>query len=285
MAIEINKPEPLKIGTHYHYTLSSYEPVSITITVPTVTDADVEFALESIAHEHGTSGDKVDDAWVQENLGAPSLDALKKSLHSQLEHMNSQYAEESKAPLAARELALRLNQSVPVDEIAKYRNQLQQSMAFEAAQQGIDLSHYLAQLGVNQASMDAMLDDRAAQTAGEQAALSAYAEEKKLKVVEDELPRLLQLTKEDAEKVVEQARGLGQLDDLMSDARNVKAANVAASEATCTYAHETPEEAKVRSEQYHAMLEMMRQQAQAQADESDEGDKPSPEDKGFKLVD
>lgn len=281
MAIEINKPEPLKIGNRYHYTLSSYEPVSVTITVPTVTDTDVEFALESIAHDRGTTGDKIDDAWVKENLGDGTVEDLKKQLRAQLEHMNSQYAEESKAPLAARELALRLNQSVPMDEIAKYRSQLQQSMAFEAAQQGIDLNHYLAQLGVNQASMDAMLDDRAAQTAGEQAALSAYAEEKKLKVVEDELPRLLQLTKDDAEKVVEQARGLGQLDDLMADALNIKAANVAASEATCTYAHETPEEAKARSEQYETMLKMMREQAKM----AEKDDKESPEDKGFKLVD
>ncbi len=33
MDLEIHKPAPLKIGDRYHYTLSSYDPVSITVTV------------------------------------------------------------------------------------------------------------------------------------------------------------------------------------------------------------------------------------------------------------
>ena len=285
MAIEINKPAPLKIGDRYHYTLSSYDPVTITVTVPTVTDTDIEFAIESIAREHGATGADVDDAWVAANLeGLCTLDDLKKALHSQLEHMNSHYAEESKAPLCAGELAKRLNQQVPMDEIARYREQLQQAMRYDAMQQGVDPDQYFAQMGIDQMALDAMFDDRAAQTAGEQAALSAYAAEKKLKVADEEIAGLLGLSAADGEKVIEQARGMGQLEDLRANALNMKAANVVASECTCTYAHETPAEAEARSEQYQAMLEMMRAQDAARA----EGAKDDADDKGegpdLKLV-
>lgn len=278
MAIEINKPAPLKIGDRYHYTLSSYDPVSITVTVPTVTDTDVEFALESVAREHGTTGTAIDDAWVAANLeGVETVDQLKAALRNQLEAMNSAYAEQSKAPLCAEQLALRLSQSVPLDEIARYRDQLQQAMRLDAMQQGVDPDQYFAQMGIDQAALDAMFDDRAAQMAGQQAALSAYAAEKKLSVSDDEIPALLGLTREDGQKVIDQARGAGQLEDLRADALNMKAANVVASECTCNYAHETPTEAQARSEQYQAMLEMMRAQdaAQAQAaDDKDKGDGP-----------
>ncbi len=279
MAIEINKPAPLKIGDRYHYTLSSYDPVTITVTVPTVTDTDIEFAIESIAREHGATGADVDDAWVAANLeGLSTLDDLKKALHSQLEHMNSHYAEESKAPLCAGELAKRLNQQVPMDEIARYREQLQQAMRYDAMQQGVDPDQYFAQMGIDQMALDAMFDDRAAQTAGEQAALSAYAAEKKLKVADEEIAGLLGLSAADGEKVIEQARGMGQLEDLRANALNMKAANVVASECTCTYAPEP------RSEQYQAMLEMMRAQDAARA----EGAKDDADDKGegpdLKLV-
>ncbi len=198
--------------------------------------------------------------------------------------MNSHYAEESKAPLCAGELAKRLNQQVPMDEIARYREQLQQAMRYDAMQQGVDPDQYFAQMGIDQMALDAMFDDRAAQTAGEQAALSAYAAEKKLKVADEEIAGLLGLSAADGEKVIEQARGMGQLEDLRANALNMKAANVVASECTCTYAHETPAEAEARSEQYQAMLEMMRAQDAARA----EGAKDDADDKGegpdLKLV-
>ena len=77
---------------------------------------------------------------------------------------------------------------------------------------------------------------------------------------------------------------MGQLEDLRANALNMKAANVVASECTCTYAHETPAEAEARSEQYQAMLEMMRAQDAARA----EGAKDDADDKGegpdLKLV-
>ncbi|MEY8437759.1 hypothetical protein AAK967_08485 [Atopobiaceae bacterium 24-176] len=277
MAIEINKPAPLKIGGRYHYTLSSYDPVTITVTVPTVTDTDIEFALESVAREHGATGADVNDAWVAANLeGLSTVDELKSALRSQLDHMNSHYAEESKAPLCASELAKRLNQQVPMDEIARYRDQLQQAMRYDAIQQGVDPDQYFAQMGIDQAALDAMFDDRAAQTAGEQAALSAYAAEKKLKVADEEIAGLLGLSPADGEKVIEQARGMGQLEDLRANALNMKAANVVVSECTCTYAHETPAQAEARSEQYETMLEMMRAQDSAKSDDkdADKGDAP-----------
>lgn len=283
MAIEINKPAPLKIGSHYHYTLSSYEPVTITVMVPQVTPTDVEFALENIAREHGTTGQDVTDQWVEKNIeGMKTVEELKDALRKSLEHMNADYAEQSKLPLAAEALAERLQQSIPMEEIARYREQVRQAMAFEAMQQGLDLDTYLAQSGIPQASFDAMLDDRAAHAAGQQAALSAFAAEKKLTVDEGEIPNLLQLSPADASQVIEQARAAGQYDDLEADCLNMKAARVLVSECTCNYERETPEAAAARDQQFKAILEMMRQQdaEAAAADSADEKDG----DDGLKLV-
>jgi FKBP-type peptidyl-prolyl cis-trans isomerase (trigger factor) len=279
MSIEINKPAPLKIGNTYHYTLSSYEPVSITVVVPSVTDADVEFGLAGIASDKGAKLADVNDAWVKENLGAPSVAEVREALRRQLEQMNAQYAEDSKPGLCATELSKRLNQAVPADEIARYAAQLEQSMAFDAMSQGVQLDEYLAQMGVMRSQFDEMLTARGKEGAEQQAALAAYAAEKKLKVDDSEIPALLGMSVADGQKVIEDAKKAGQLGDLRRDCLNMKAANVAATECSCNYVHETQEDADLRAEQYQAVLAMMDAQAEAVAQAED-----GKEDKGFKLV-
>ena len=61
MAIDIAKPQPIRLGDRYLYTLGSYDPVQVTITVERVTDSDVDFALESVAEELHTAIDAIDD--------------------------------------------------------------------------------------------------------------------------------------------------------------------------------------------------------------------------------
>ncbi|BCV19651.1 hypothetical protein AAK684_06480 [Leptogranulimonas caecicola] len=284
MDLEIHKPAPLKIGDRYHYTLSSYDPVSITVTVSQVTDADIDFAIAGIASSNGIKPEDIDDAWVAEHIdGASTVQEFRTTLRSQLEAMNTQSVEQSKPALCAQQLALRLNQAVPMDEIAKYRSALEQSMSFEAAQAGMDLATYAAHMGIDSAAMTAMLDDRAAHVAGEQAALSAYAAEKKLKVADQEIPALLGLNPQDGEKVIEQARGAGQLEDLRADALNMKAARVITSECNCTYKHESAEEAQARSEQLKAFAEMMLTQ-QNEETQDDKGDDKEDNKSNFKLV-
>ncbi len=254
-----NKHDALKVGDYYHYTLSNYDPVSVTVHVPSVGDLDVEFMMENFAHMHNSTLAKIDDAWLQKNLkGISTVDDFKKVMRVEAERLNAQYAEEQKTAAVVSELARRLEQRVPLEEIAKYREQILHAMQFDAQRQGTTLEQFLAQMGLSEANLDAVLDDRAAQAAGQDAALSAYANHKKLKVPEEEIPTLLQLPPEQATEVIEQARKAGQMGALERDCKNIKAAQLVVGEADVTYSHDTPEQTKQREEQLKQMLQQIR---------------------------
>ena len=74
-----NKPEPLFIEGHYHFTLSSYDPVQITITVPHISEREVEAELNGALRSRGHAGeDAPSDEWVAEHFeGIESLSALR----------------------------------------------------------------------------------------------------------------------------------------------------------------------------------------------------------------
>ena len=52
-----NKPEPLFIEGHYHFTLSSYDPVQIAITIPHVSEREVEAELNGALRSRGHAGE------------------------------------------------------------------------------------------------------------------------------------------------------------------------------------------------------------------------------------
>lgn len=253
-----SKPIALKVGNHYHYTLSSYEPVSVTVHVPSVGELDVEFMMENLAHMHNTTLAKIDDTWLQKNMdGIKNIDEFRRAMRAEAERLNAQYAEDQKTAAVVAELARRLEQQVPLDEISRYREQLLQAMQFDAQRQGTNLEQFLAQMGVSSANLDSILDDRAAKTAGQDAALSAYATHKKLKVPEEEIPALLQLPLEQATEVIEQARKSGHMDALEHDCKNIKASQLVVGEADVTYSHDTPEQTKQREEELKQMLQQI----------------------------
>ena len=69
MAIEFEKPQPLMLGDKAHYTLTSYDPVTITVQVPFTTDEDVEFALDTVLQRMGATPEKLSDsAWLAEHF-------------------------------------------------------------------------------------------------------------------------------------------------------------------------------------------------------------------------
>lgn len=281
MAIE--KPAPLQIGNRYYYTLTSYDPVSITVTVPKVTDDDVEWSIKALARRSKIEPEQLDDAWVAANVeGVDTVDQLKDALHSQLDDMNSRYTEQSKPALCTRELAKRLCQSVPADEVARTRQMVLQSLEADAQSQGGSLQDMLAQTGMSQMSLDKMLDDEAQATAEQEAALAAFAEEKKLKVDDAELPALLNLSPTDTDSLIKQAKEHGQMDQLREAALREKASRSVAAECSCTYEIESAEAAKKRIEQYE-MLDQM-QQGTGKTD-ADSGDEDASDKRGeFKLV-
>jgi|LAHU01.1.fsa_nt_gb FKBP-type peptidyl-prolyl cis-trans isomerase (trigger factor) len=279
MAIDIQKPAPLALGDRYYYTLTSYEPVAIEVEVPLVTDADVDMAVRSIAAERGVTPEQMTDEWIKANLdGAESLAQVRDAVRSQLAQMNQQLVDSSKPAKAAEELAKRLVQAVPADEVARYREGVRQQFEMELAEEGLTRETFLSSSGASPASLEHMFDQEAKTAAEQSAALDAYAQEKKLSIDDTEIPGLLRLPPKDAAQLIDDARAHGQIEQLRQAAVRNKAAQVVTAEASCSYHHETAEEAKARIAQYEALEQFAaaRQDAEPPAEPAAES--------GFKLV-
>lgn len=198
------KPEPLVIDRHYRYTLSSYEPVSITVTVPRLTDDEVAYGVAGVLAESGLAdGEIASDAWVREHVsGVSSVDELRQAVRAQLEALNSRYADASKPALCAEQLATRLEQDVPASAVAEVRAALIDDLKAQVRQAGISLDDALAGMGVPAGTLESMLDG--------------------------------------------QARAHGGLDQVLRHARRKKASDSVVSACSCTYRHESAEEAERR---------------------------------------
>lgn len=172
------KPEPLVIDRHYRYTLSSYEPVSITVTVPHLTDDEVAFGVAGVLGESGLAdGEIASDAWVREHVsGVSSIDELRQAVRAQLEALNSRYADASKPALCAEKLATRLEQDVPASAVAEVRATLLDDLKAQVGQAGISLDDALAGMGVPAGTLESMLDGQARAESEKDAALDAMAD-------------------------------------------------------------------------------------------------------------
>lgn len=273
MSIDIQKPEPLQIGNRFHYTLSSYEPVTVELTVPLVTNEDVEMALAGMVAEQGAKPEDLTPEWIREHFkGAESLDDLREAIRRQLTDLNSRLVEEEKPNRCAAELAKRLRQSVPASEVADTRRALEAQLEQQIAQEGASLDMFLAQTGMSRSSLDALLDQEAVEAAEQTAAMDAYVEEKGLKISDSEIPAFLGLDPSEGQELLDEAAAHGQMDELRHVALRTKAMRVIAAESSCEYHHETPDEAKARVDQYRAM------------GMGGDGPAPAEKDSGFKLV-
>ncbi len=251
------KPEPLFIDGRYVFTLSSYEPVQITVKVPYVTGQEVAMGLSGVLMSHGyTSAEAPSDAWVAENFeGIKTLDELTAAVREEQERMNQHYADASKSTLCAAAISERLEQSIPAELVERARESLKQGYEDQVAQSGFELSAVIASMGMSEADFNAMLDAQAATIAAEDAALDAVAAEYALYAEETELPGILGLSPAEAKAIVDDARESGAFDGLMRHAVRCKAANILLDEAEVTYEHEDKEAAERR------VAEMMAERA------------------------
>lgn len=252
--MKLIKPEPLVIGGRAHYTLSSYDPVTIEVTVPYITDADVDLSLAAMAREAGgTMADLKNDAWVAENFeGVSNLAELRRYTYDEVRTMASEMAENEKAALCASKLAERLEQSVPQASLEKYGYMVRQSFMSQLAASSMTLEEFAAASGMTRSDVEHMLEAEAEMAAENEAALDAWADHRQLKVSDEELPRLLGLTPSDAEEFLQQANAAGQLANVRQAALRSKALEIVLAECTCTYIHETPAEAAIRNREMRA---------------------------------
>lgn len=268
--MKLVKPEPLIIGNRAHYTLSSYDPVSIEVRVPYITDADVDLSLAAMAQEAGgTMADLDDDAWVQENFeGVSNLEELRRNAYDELRAMAAMIAENEKATQCANKLAERLQQSVPQTTIERYRRMAEQTFRAQLAAGSMSFEEFIAASGTRPDDLERMFDAEALSAAESEAALDAWAEYHHLKVSDEELPQLLGLDPSEAEQYLRQASAAGELQSVRQAALRAKAIGMVVSECSCTYSHETPQEAAARNRE---MLE----QRQALFDQANEDPEPS----------
>ena len=282
----IQKPEPLVIGNKAFYTLTSYEPVDVEVHVVRTTDEEVELAVQTLVREAGgTEKDLANPAWV-----ASHYDGLENEqrLRAYLSSLSEDSAEAQKANACLDALAERLCQSVPAAQVSQVKDALFQDIAQQIATTGQPVEAVLAQMGVRPDQLDSMLQSEAVKEAGHEAALDAYASEKKIKVDETELPHLLQLSPTDAQALISRAKAAGQMDQLIDAARRTKALEAVVSECNCTYVQETEAEAKKRLGEVAAVMQHREELARKVASAAEKDGGPASGDangdSGLKLV-
>ena len=277
----IDKPLPLMVGNKAYYSLTSYDPVEISVEVPYVSDDDLDFGLEVTVKDLGGTLASLDDpAWVSEHFdGLTTREQVRDAMRRQMNAMNDQVTEQQKLGKCVEALSARLAQSIPPQHLEEARRAVQMRFTQELQAEGMTPQQFMQRTGTSTTQLEAMLDRQAQQMAEGDAALSAYAHEKKLKVDEHEFSRLLGLPPAEADKIIEQARAAGQTDELREAALRAKAAQIVVAECSCTYNHETPEQARVRMRQYRQMQQMF-------GDQPDDEPPAEPEQErtGFKLV-
>lgn len=279
--MSIEKPLPLMVGNKAYYSLTSYDPVEITVDVPHTLDEDVDYVLSMTLQEMGGSMASLSDpAWVAEKFeGLSTENEVREAMRRELDMMNMQMAEQQKLGRCIEVLASRLAQSIPPQFLARAREEVQMRFTQQLQSDGMTPGQFMQRTHTTAAQLEAMFDRQAQQMMEGDAALAAYAHEKKLKVDEQEYARLLGMEPEEMQKVIEQTRAAGQSDELHEAALMAKAAQIVVAECSCSYRHETPEQAKARVAQYHQMEQMF-----AGAGEDDEPEPPVSENSGFKLV-
>lgn len=281
----VEKPQPLMVGNKAYYTLSSYDPVEVTVYVSHTTDEEVTMGIEAMLSDLGaTPADLNDPTWVSKHFeGLSTIQEVREAMRQELEFMNMQVAESQKATACVDELVKRLRQSVTPQRLADAREIVDRSFAESLDADGLTVQQFMERTGTTEAMLETMLEARSKDTAEGGAALLAYAREKKIRVDESELPELMGTTPEQAQQIVAGSRAAGQYDRLMEGALLSKATAILVSECVCTYHHETPEEARERVDGFIRYQQMVQQYEDGNSDEG--GDEPAEQGRtGFKLV-
>lgn len=253
------RPQPQQSHGGYAYTLSSDEPVSITVRRVRVTDVEVEEALRDLVSYHGGTLEGLTDEWVTANVrDVATVDELRPYVRRQLEAMYAEAAERSKPDLCVRKLAERLEQSVPEEELARARQIVRAAMERDLSEGGLDVAGFLSMSGMSDTAFEAMVDQEALALAEREAALEAFVAMRGLTVDETEYPGLLGLSPADTRRMLSDMRANGQEAYVRRAALHAKAMRTLAEECMCSYETETEALAQLRVAQYREAAERMR---------------------------
>lgn len=251
-----HKPAPLMVDGKPHYSLSSYDPVSVTVTVPYPTDEDVAFALATMIRQvGGTSETATNPDWLKEHFGTESTEELAAAVRAEVVRAGQEMAEEQKATACMQELAKRLNQSVPAAYVEDAKQHVAATFFQQMAASGVSPEDFQAQSGVPLQRLDAMFAEQAREMAEEEAAIDAFAAKRKVVAEQNEWAELLGMDEDDFAQLLDQARAARQVESLRLAATRAKAVSLLVEECDCTYHHETEEEARTRVARFGAGLD------------------------------
>lgn len=232
--MELVKPDPLIIDGRPRYTLTSCDPVSIEVRVSTVTEHDVDNAMQlAIIQEGGGPERLYDDAWIREKFeGVRGAGQLREMVRRELEALNAHLTEQQKVTACVNALAERLVQRVPDEAVAQSRQIVEKAFRMSMEEQGMDVDTFMRMRGMTSADVDAMLDEQAQMYALQDAVVSAWADARGVEVSDAEMSRLLGVSDDPSAPNFERARAA---------ARQMKATEMIVTECKCTYQHVAPE--------------------------------------------
>jgi hypothetical protein len=252
--MNIQKPQPLMVDGKAYYTLTSYDPVEIEVYVPSATDDDVEMMLDTLLRSAGAGREVLSDAnWLKQHFGTDDLGDIREAVRTQVIDGSYESVDRQRQTLCAEALAERLGQSVPPAQLAEVRRSIETSLRAQIQASGMRLDDFLAQMGTTQVGLDSTLDEQARSVAEQDAALGAFAQARKLTVEEGDYPRLLHMPASQCQALVEQAKAIGQEEQIRDSALHNHALEVVVAECVTHYHYETPEEARERAAQMRAM--------------------------------
>ncbi len=247
MAIDMNKPQPIKVGDSYVYSLSSYEPVEATVIVPLIDEEEVQMGTKALLAQAGQDLETVTDEWIAENMqGIKNKEELFKAIREQLKLLNEEYTKEQKSFACMNELIGRLEQSVADEEVEMMFQALRSDYIAQLAQEGMSEQDLLNSLEGGQEIIDGAIRKEASDIAAYDAALDAYAKHIDLKLEDGDMAQILNQPEEQIQEMLNAAREAGVYEKVLANALRAKALNKVLSEMTVTYEYETPEQAAER---------------------------------------
>ncbi len=247
MAIEITKPQPMKVGDKYVYTLSSYEPIEATIRVPLVDDEEVRLACEALFAQTDQTFETVTDEWLAQNMpGMTGKEQLLQDIRATLDKLNEEFLQEQKSMACMAQMIDRLEQEVSSEQINEMYQALYQDYLAQLASEGMSEAELLKALDGGQNLIEQTIMNEAKDICAYDAALDAYVSHAELTLEDGDMAQLLQQPQEQIDKMIEAAREAGMYEKVYANALRAKALFNIMNEMSVVYEYETPEEAQAR---------------------------------------
>lgn len=228
-----------------YYTLSSYDPVSIEIYVPYITDAQVDHELRVWIESAGGDANSLRrPQWLRSRFGCTTLGMLRSKVKNELEEARNEALNAHAGEQAARELARRLQQHVPASVVDEECDRLITNFTNDAGAGMQTLDDIVHSTGVTKQQLRALFREKAQEIAEQDAALLAYATAKHIRVSYADIAAYLGINLEVWKRMAVQAHERGSYEKVAKAALLSKTQAMVISSAARTVHRQTKEEAE-----------------------------------------